>query len=434
MRRLTTLRRRGDRGAMAILVAIIVPVVLLGMGAFVVDVGSWYSERAQTQNGADAGAAAVAQSCAAGHCRTSSASPYASANSTGNLDTSATVSSGFPCGRSAAHDLPSCAMGVENGVVCPKPMSGTNNYVDVQVTTSKAMTPLLGSFLGGSAKTIGACAQATWGPPAKVGNAVPLTISLCEWHMDTADGTQFATAPTGSYAAGPPYLTSPPSYLATLNTRRSDPAYDTTPGNNSTNFYTAFNIQDPHSAPLNAPEAGSETVITTHGFGNNCAGNGGSGTTAPGQYGWLFSNNTCTVAAISGGTYTGSPGNSPPACEPAFAHSMQTKTPIYLPVYTSVTASGANTVYNLAGFAAFVVTGWNVTQGPWGGPKVAASAVALADPTTASKNANYCGAFTGSSSDVCIYGYFTQALITQAQLLGGPGGQNLGATYAYLTG
>lgn len=433
MRRLTVLSRRDDRGAMAILVAIIVPVVLLGMGAFVVDVGSWYAERAQTQNGADAGAYAVAQSCATGHCGTSSAGPYASANSTGNLDTSAMVSAGFPCGRSANHDLPACAANVENGVVCPKPMSGTKNYVDVQVTTSKPMTPLFGSVLGGSAKTIGSCAQATWGPPATVGNAVPLTISMCEWLKDTAGGTQFATAPTGSYAAGAPYLTSPPSYLATLNTRRSDPAYDTTPGVDSTNFYTTLNIQDPHSSPLNAPEAGSETVITTHGFGNNCAGTGGSGTTAPGQYGWLFSNNTCTIA-INGATYTGAPGNSPPACEPMFAHSMQTKTPVFLPVYTSVTAGGANATYTLAGFAAFVVTGWNVTQGPWGGPKVAPSAVALADPTVTTNNANYCGAFTGSSSDVCIYGYFTQALITQAQLAGAPGGQNLGATYAYLTG
>lgn len=433
MRRLTAPARAGDRGAMAILVALIVPVVFLAMGAFVLDVGSWYSERAQTQNGADAAAIAVAQNCASGPCTATSAGGYAAANSTGNLGTSATVAPGFPCGRSSAHDLPSCAANVENGVVCPKPMSGTKNYVDVEVTTSKAMTPLFGSLLGGSAKTIGACAQATWGPPATVGNAVPLTISMCEWLKNTAGGTQFATAPTGSYAAGPPYRTSPPSYLATLNTRRSDPAYDMTPGNNSTNFYVTSHIQDPHSTPLNAPVAGSETVITTHGFGNNCAGTGGSGTTAPGQYGWLFSNNTCTIA-ITGSTYTGAPGNSPPACEPMFAQSMQTKKPIYLPVYTSVTAGGTNATYTLAGFAAFVVTGWNVTQGPWGGPKTAASAVALADPTVSSANANYCGTFTGSSSDVCIYGYFTKALITQAQLLGGPGGQNLGATYAYLTG
>jgi hypothetical protein len=295
------------------------------------------------------------------------------------------------------------------------------------------MSPIFGSVFGGSAKVIGACAQATWAAPKTLGNAVPLTISLCEWQKDTAGGTQFATAPTGSYAAGLPYRTSPPSYLATLNTRRLDPAYDTTPGVNSTNFYVTNHIQDPHATLLNAPEAGSETVITTHGFGNNCPGTGGSGTTSPGQYGWLFSNNTCTIA-ITGLTYSGAPGNSPPTCEPMFAQSMQTKTPIYLPVYTSVANGGANAVYTLAGFAAFVVTGWNVTQGPWGGTKVMPSAVAQADPTVSKNNANYCGAFTGSSSDVCVYGYFTKALIPPSELAGGPGGSNLGATYAYLTG
>lgn len=434
MRRLTDVRRRGgDRGAMTLIVAIFVPVVLLGMGAFVVDVGSWYAERAQTQNGADAGAVAVAQSCASGPCQASPAATYAPANSTGNLDTSSSVSSGFPCGRSVNHDLPPCPATVENGSICPKPMGGTSNYVDVQVRTSKAMNPIFGSVFGGSAKTIGACAQATWAAPNTVGNAVPLTISMCEWLKDTAGGTQFATAPTGSYAAGAPYYTSPPSYLATLNTRRSDPAYDTTTGVDNTNFYVTNHISDPHTTPLNAPEAGSETVITTHGFGDNCPGSGGSGTTSPGQYGWLFSNNTCTIA-ITGLTYTGSPGNSPPACQPKFAQSMQTKTPVFLPVYTSVTSGGANAVYTLAGFAAFVVTGWNVTQGPWGGPKVAPSVVALADPNVSSNNGDYCGAFTGSSSDVCVYGYFTRALIPPSQLAGGPGGQNLGATYAYLTG
>src|SRR6266704_3179830 len=52
---------RDDRGAVGVLVAILMGGgVLLGMGAVVVDVGQLYSERAQLQNGADAGARAVA--------------------------------------------------------------------------------------------------------------------------------------------------------------------------------------------------------------------------------------------------------------------------------------------------------------------------------------------------------------------------------------
>ncbi|MEV7606264.1 Tad domain-containing protein [Paenarthrobacter sp. NPDC089322] len=54
----------GERGAVAVLVALIL-VVLLGFAAIAVDVGMLYSERAQVQNGSDAAALAVAQKCAA---------------------------------------------------------------------------------------------------------------------------------------------------------------------------------------------------------------------------------------------------------------------------------------------------------------------------------------------------------------------------------
>ena len=42
--------------------------VLFGMGALVIDVGQLYQNRAELQNGADAGALAVAKSCAQGTC------------------------------------------------------------------------------------------------------------------------------------------------------------------------------------------------------------------------------------------------------------------------------------------------------------------------------------------------------------------------------
>ena len=60
-------RLRDDEGATAILV-VIVMVVLLGMGAMVVDVGGLWSERRQLQNGADASSLAIAQMCAGGDC------------------------------------------------------------------------------------------------------------------------------------------------------------------------------------------------------------------------------------------------------------------------------------------------------------------------------------------------------------------------------
>ncbi len=63
MRRLTRDTHSEDRGAITVLVAILM-VVLLGSVAIAVDVGAIYSERAQLQSGADAAAIATAQKCA----------------------------------------------------------------------------------------------------------------------------------------------------------------------------------------------------------------------------------------------------------------------------------------------------------------------------------------------------------------------------------
>lgn len=61
------LKRRRDRGAIAVLVALSM-VALLGFTALGVDGGQIWSDRKQLQNGADAGALAIAQACATGNC------------------------------------------------------------------------------------------------------------------------------------------------------------------------------------------------------------------------------------------------------------------------------------------------------------------------------------------------------------------------------
>jgi Flp pilus assembly protein TadG len=448
MRRVVRPTARGDRGAAALIVALVVSAFMIGLGALVTDVGSWYAERAQVQNGADAGALAVAQTCAAGNCILNAAASYAPANNNGTLNTSSAVTTGFPCGNAPGSPtaLPACPAGTEDGTYCPTaPASGTP-YVNVHVDTSN-VAPILGKALDktDTGKTILACAQARWGPPSSLGNSVALTISACEWSKNTNNGTTFASVPAnGSYAAGPPYFTSPPSYLDTLNTRRNDNGYDATPNAIATNFYRTSSITDPHSPVVNAQVAGSETVITTHGFGNTCdAGN--PGWAVPGQFGWLSSSN-CSVP-INGNTYGGSTGNvgAEPPCGPIFLNSLQTKTPIFMPVYTTVTGTGSNAVYTLDGFAAFVVTGWDVGggQNQWGGVTTRTDSVITQVDTGLSQgarnaDAHYCGAsFTGSSSDVCIYGYFTKALIPASDLPNGGnggGGNNLGATNPYLSG
>src|SRR3954447_8949498 len=63
---------KDERGAVAIIVALIM-VGLLGFTALAVDVAAAWSEKKQLQNGADAGALAIAQACAKGACGTPSA-------------------------------------------------------------------------------------------------------------------------------------------------------------------------------------------------------------------------------------------------------------------------------------------------------------------------------------------------------------------------
>ena len=63
-RPLLRLLGKDDRGAIGILIAVLIGGgVLLGMAALVVDVGQIYQNRAELQNGADAGALAVARQC-----------------------------------------------------------------------------------------------------------------------------------------------------------------------------------------------------------------------------------------------------------------------------------------------------------------------------------------------------------------------------------
>lgn len=449
MRRVTE-----DRGAVTVIVAVLLSTFLLGLGAIVTDVGSWYAQRAQVQNGADAGALAVAQTCAAGNCDTAAAAKYAPDNSNQTMNTSAVVTSGFPCGNApqSTTALPACPSGTEDGTYCPKPPADSSvPYVDVHVQTSTAVLPILGQLLDKTdhGKTVIACAQAIWGSPGSLGSGTALTMSACEWDKDTANGLVFGQVPAVNSDGSPNYAyqssvpTGLPSYLDTLTARRADPDY-LDPGTGK-NYYVENTITDPHKPPRSysyggtaqtARIAGSETVLTTHGFGNNCS-ESNAGGTAPGQFGWL-SNSTCTVT-IANNSYGGSPGNSSAPCYDAFNTSRNTGRPVFLPVYDNVTSNGNNTTYTLLGFAAFVVTGWDMTNGSAGNwtVKKAPSLVTVADSSkpNISTQGNYCGkTYTGSNSDVCVYGFFTQALVPPDQLPTPHGPPSLGATAVYLAG
>lgn len=408
---------RDERGATALMVAIIVPVVLLGLGAIVINVGGWYVARGMDQNSADAAAVAVALTCAEGACDASAADQYADGANNGQL-------AGEPwivCGT--APGLTACDSAIENGQVCP--VANESPYVDVYV---RPVDGTMNNPVGGTDQAVAACAQAAISGASSCADCVALTISKCEWDINTNNGETFATHEEGTdYSNG-----SPPSYIDTIQARRADSRFDVS----GSNIYVDAGIEDPQTPQGTASIAGSETTLFTHGSDSHgSCGGAANGLNGPGQFGWLAGAGDPCTAEISGSTYEGDPGNNPvKACADVFDDSRNDKKPIYMPVYTSVSGS----TYTLAGFAAFVVTGWDVQQ--FEPPdKKRDSLIAEADTTTGFPHTKetYCGkppgGFTTSNSDVCISGYFTQALVS-ADEVGGSGGDDLGVTVVSLAG
>ena len=417
---LRRLRSHGaDRGAVAVLVAILFGGgVLLGMGALVVDIGGMYAEKAQLQNGADGGALAVATGCAQGSA--ACAASVTALNS--NCSTATNASTGIAsCNANDNKTAIDQVCGVGSGLTaCTGPQNGcpaapSGNYAQVQTSTLNAdgttvLPPAFGKAVMGSSwvgEHVQACAQASWGPPSELGSAVAVTISECEWLENTNNGTTFVHS-----APYPPW---PPDYLDTLPARN------------------AAGLNSPpitYSPAGTAAIAGSETVLTTHGMNNPCAA-GHPGWDAPGKFGWL-NKNACTVS-ITGNEYPPISGNAAAPCESVLTTSRNTGTPIFIPVYSQIDPLTGN--YELAGFAAFVVTGWDVTSGNAGSFSVKkAPSLVAAYEGVKTKDQNYCGNYTASPSDVCLYGFFTQALIPASQLPGGSGGPSLGATSVKLAG
>ena len=347
-----------DRGVIAVLVALLIGGgVLTGMGALVIDVGQLYSERAQLQSGADAAALAVAKSCASGTCAPGLAVQYADANARDGVSAVRLV-----CGSG---NLGGCPASTGKITDCPAPPGGLN-YVDVHTATENAdgstlLPPSFARSLPGLANyggtNVGACAQAEWGPPLTAATAA-FTISACEWDTETSLGTSFAPAP--------PY---PPD-------------------------------------PAPAPSLDQVLSLRTS-AGGGCPSEP-AGADGAGVFGWIDDQTGTCMADITSATYGDDSGASAgQSCTQALASAAASGIPVAIPVYVSV----AGAVYTLKGFAAFVVTGYQL-------PGAAASD--WLNP------ANNC---TGSAE--CINGFFVRALIPATGPVGGP---DLGATEIRLGG
>lgn len=252
MRRLTRSGRSDQQGAVIVLMSIFI-VVVVAMAALVVDVGAIVDERRQLQNGADAGALAVAQSCARGSCAgdVTTAGGLADANS---VDDSSAAAVTYPAAKRARVETSTLGGG-----------SNILPYTFGQVIS------------GEKGRTVRASSTAAWAPPSRL-TVIPLTISQCNAQRATIG-----------------------SYTILLFNRPSGP----------------------------------------------CAGQDLSG-----AFGWL--DGPCPSPMSVGDLISGNPGSSgPPNCLGPLLG-----TDILVPVFSTTTGTGTNTIYTIAGFAAFRITGY----------------------------------------------------------------------------
>ena len=311
MRRMTLAVRRGDdRGAAAVLVAIVLSTgVLLGMAALSVDVGQLFAERRQLQNGADAAALAIARNCGnpARTCPGEAASTIASANANDGA-----TGAGAVCG--SGRGLPACPASPGPALTqCTPAPAGVEGWVRVTTTTATAgggtlLPPVFARALAGNAGYSGtqvrACAQAAWGTEGS-GSALPLTLAACEWNAATRNGTVFAPPP--------PY----PPYPA------------------------------------------GEVALKLHSTSERggCPSSGGAYADLPGGFGWLDSTN-CQATSTAGGYVSADPGVSASSCAkqlPALVGTL-----LYLPVFDEATGTGSGGQYHIKGFAAFYLDGYDL--------------------------------------------------------------------------
>ena len=154
-----------ERGAAGILAAVMM-LVLIGAGAIAVDVGQMYSERAELQNAADAGALAGAEICSvAGGCAQADAETVAALLANQNSKD----------GRSNVRFVD---LSVQKEVtVGTSTINGANG--------SSFLSKLFANALPNSPEvSVGANATAYWWYPTRGRSILPLTFATCEFIED----------------------------------------------------------------------------------------------------------------------------------------------------------------------------------------------------------------------------------------------------------
>lgn len=358
--------QRDDRGATMVLMAVLL-VAVCGLGALMVDVGTVYTEGRQLQNGAEAAAVAVAESCAEVPCLATTGDALADGDA---MDGASQVE--VVCGT--APGLAGCSStGARDRLGC-RPLSASPSpappYVQVQTRTDdgaggtllpgffiQVLDPFMNPDYNGT--TVRTCARAAYGTPSGLVGELPLAISTCELtYWRNLHGL-----------VEPPFAAAKEAVLF---------FHDTGGG-----------------GPSNCPDRST----------NN------SNQDAPGGFGWLVTGGTCRVATTLTGDGTEKAGNSVPGdCQPEDFAAMLGSV-VHIPIYTAV----QNSTYDIAGYAAFHLSGYRLS----GAPALTRASPNLGVPCP--------------SSSRCISGWFTTDAVPGTGPLV-PGNPNYGTTAVRLVG
>lgn len=340
--------------------------VLTGLGAVVVDVGRLYVERGNLQGAADAAADAVARACATGVCKRDPlalAREIAGKNVNDADDTPDDPPAIDICGFAIDDSrIPQCGPLIATNLTqCIGERPTSRRWVEARTSTHNPdradpsrVPGTLVRTLGGeedyAGTTVGACARAVVDQITGVivkADSIGLTVSRCSWEEFTGGGAHYA----GS------------------------------------------SVSASDERVLNIKDSG----------GSGWAGSGASdcntgGANAPGNWGWLDTQAgglDCEAVFTRNGVAGGDGGNNTESeCLSLLQKYRSERKPLLIPLFDDAWGNGNNTEYHIAGFGAWVVTGYFLTGGG-------------AKEKSWLTNKHHC-----SGNERCVYGYFVSATFT----------------------
>lgn len=430
MRRMTRGRRRplGERGAVAIVTAVVVMVVALAALAMSIDVGRMTWERSQTQNAADASVMALARLCAKdpSQCTDANAATVAGSptllggnsfeDSLGQLSDQP-YPSGI-CGRNTALSQP-CDKNPGSWTKlqqCPPVPNWLNTglgmnvpYVETYAKTKSNDGDVLRSIFGAQSTTQITCARAAWGPLGSSRPSLPLVVGACNWSIATEGGTKFMSSPP--YMPGASPTTAVPSIL-TKPQSPSESAILLTPDQFITTIFGPVNGSEVDVLKAKFPDCPTADLSA----------GSPSGQYNPGGFGWLTTcgqlgsteplcagQNDCFAPIPGSGIVGGQPGGSLPTpyCSNELANFVGQE--VDVPVVSFVQNNGSNLEYTVDGIATFYLAGYHSISAAHPSDKDAYKPDVPAYAEKACMYLNPSGVYKFYKS-ACMWGWFTSPL------------------------